>query len=118
AVGLNVANLTNKGFVGGSTTVKGTGVTVEAVTATGKTDKFISWGLAAAGGKGDVSVAGSVGINVLTYTTEASVRAGSHVLSKDYLTVSAGTNLGLQTLAAGAGFNSGSDAAVGAAVAV
>jgi hypothetical protein len=116
-VGFNWVSLTNKGFVDGNTTVKGKGITVQAVTANTRTDNFIAWGVAAAGGQGDVSVAGSVGLNVVTYTTEASVRSGSHVLSQGDLNVNASTLLGLQTLAGGAAFNSGNDAAIGGSIA-
>jgi hypothetical protein len=117
-VGFNWDSLTNKAFVDGSTTVKGTGITVQAVTMAMKTDSFVAWGAAAAGTKGNVDVAGSVGLNVVTYTTEASVKSGSHVLSKGNLNVNANTTLGLQTLAGGAAFNPGNGTVVGGSIAI
>ena len=79
-VGLNVVTASNNAFVAsGGSVVKGAGITVEAITPTGQTDNFIAWGAAAAGGKGEASIAGSVGINVVTFNTQASAASNSHL---------------------------------------
>ena len=78
-VGLNVEDITNTASIGAGAHVTGGGVTVEAVTPSGKEDDFIVWGIAAAGGKSDASVAASVGVQVLTFHTTASIGAGAHV---------------------------------------
>ncbi|MCK4626865.1 MAG: hypothetical protein KAV00_16255, partial [Phycisphaerae bacterium] len=116
AVGLNVANVTNTAFVGVGSIVEGDGITIEAVTIDNETNEFIVWGVAAAGGTGDVGVAGSVGINVVNVTTEASARSGSDLESTGGLTVAAENDMAIQTLAAGGGFSTGT--AVGAAVSI
>jgi hypothetical protein len=116
AVGLNVANVTNTAFVGVGSIVEGDGITIEAVTIDNETNEFIVWGVAAAGGTGDVGVAGSVGINVVNVTTEASARNGSDLFSTGGLAVTAENDMAIQTLAAGGGFSTGT--AVGAAVSV
>jgi hypothetical protein len=116
AVSLNVVDIENKAFVAAGSIIEGNGITIEAVTTGNKKNEFIVWGAAAGGGTGDVGVAGSVGINVVNITTEASARAGSHLLSDSSLIVTAENDMVVQTLAAGGGFSSGT--AVGAAVAV
>src|SRR5271165_2832849 len=63
---LNVITGNNKTYVdAGSSVVQGNGITIEAITPAGQTDNFIAWGAAAAGGKGEAQIAGSVGINVM-----------------------------------------------------
>ena len=116
-VGLNVVEITNTGSIGAGAHVTGGGVTVEAVTPTGKEDDFIVWGIAAAGGKSDASVAASVAIQVLTVHTTASIAAGAVVTSTGIADVEASTNIGLQSLAV-AGALSTSGSAVGGAFVV
>ncbi len=115
-VGVNVVTGKNEAYVDGNSSVTGQGVTVEAVNPVGATDNFVAWGAAAGGGTGDVGVAGSVAVNVVTLTVEAYVGAGSSVHSGGGLTVAAAETLAPQTLAAGAGFSEGT--AVGAAISV
>ena len=117
AVGLNVATVENRAFVNSGSTIEGSGITIEAVTPNTERNDFIVWGAAAGGGKGDYAFAGSVGINIVNVSTEAGARSGSILKSTGTLKVEAETDLGLQTLAAAAGFSTG-DAAVGAAVAI
>jgi hypothetical protein len=117
-VGLNVATVTNTAFVDAGSTVQGNGITIEAITPASTTDDFVAWGAAAAGGKGDVSVAGSVGINVLHVTTEASAHSGSHLESSGPLSVQAIANVNPQTLAAAGAFSEGTAVGAGVAVAV
>ena len=116
AVGVNVASINNKARVLGGSVIHGDGITVEAVTTGSNKNEFIVWGAAAAGGTGDIGIAGSVAVNVVTFTTEASVANTAHLLSTGALHVTAENQLILQTIAAGVGFSSGTS--VGAAVAV
>lgn len=116
-VSVNVVNASNKAFVDTGSAITGKGITIEAITPASKTDDFISWGAAAAGGKGDASVAGSVSINVVsTFDTEASARSGTTLNSTGNLTVMATSNVNIQTLAAAGAFSDGTS--IGAAVAV
>jgi hypothetical protein len=117
SAGLNVANLKNKAFVDSSTTVKGHGITIEAITPGSATDTFIAWGAAAAGTTSDLGVAGSLAINVLTLTTEASVRSGSQARSAGDLSVTAKDKFNSQALSAGVGLSE-DEAAVGGAVTI
>ena len=117
-VGLNVVNASNDAFVAsGGSVVKGAGITVEAITPTGQTDNFIAWGAAAAGGKGEASIAGSVGINVVTFNTQASAASDSHLESSGGVTVTAIADLDPQTLGAAGAFSQGGNA-IGATITV
>ena len=83
----------------------GSAITIDAVTPQGAADNFIAWGAAAAGGEGDVAVAGSVGINVIqTFNTQASADAGSKLVSTGAIAVTASAPLDIQTVAAGVSF--------------
>jgi len=114
AVALNVVDAANRAFVESGSYIQGAGVTIEAVTPGTERDDFIVWGASAGGGQGDAGVAGSVGINIIDISSEAGARAGSTIKSTGMLKVDAETDLGIQTLAASAGFSTG-DAGVGAA---
>ena len=116
-VGLNVEDVTNTASIGAGANVTGGGITVEAVTPAGKENDFIVWGLAAAGGKSDASVAASVGVQVLTFHTTASIGAGAQVTSTDIVDVEASANIGLQNLALAGGLST-SGSAVGGAFSV
>src|SRR5271165_7216 len=117
-VGLNVITGNNKAYVdAGSSVVQGNGITIEAITPAGQTDNFIAWGAAAAGGKGEAQIAGSVGINVVNFTTEASARGGSDLQSSGGITVMAVADLDPQTLGAAGAFSQGGNA-IGATVTV
>ncbi len=115
AVGVSYANVHNTASVGGGSLVKGSNVTVEAVTTGSERNQFVVWGAAAAGGGGDVSVAGSVGVNIVEYDTLATVSGDLRATGN--LAVGAENDLALQTIAAGAGFST-EGSAIGAAVAV
>ncbi len=116
AVGLNIALITNEAKIGTGATVSGQGVTVEAITASGETNDFIVWGFAASGGDSEVSIAGSVGVNVITLTTTASVGAGAAITSTGNVTISANNAMGLQNLALSGALST--SVGVGASVAV
>ena len=115
-VGLNVEDITNTASIGAGAHVTGGGVTVQAVTPSGKEDDFIVWGIAAAGGKSDASIAASVGVQVLTFHTTASIGAGAHVTSTDVVDVEASQNIGLQNLAIAAALSTSGTAVGGAFV--
>src|SRR5215203_4846896 len=121
AVGFNWIDVENKATVGAGATVNAKGITVEAVKdAADASDlnSFQVWAFAGAGGTGsDANVAGSVGVNVIKFTTEASIGNGATLISNPGgITVRATNKIGLQTLPlAGAG---GSGVGVGAAVGV
>src|SRR5439155_1861038 len=107
-VSVNVVNATNKSFVDSGSVISGNGITIEAITPAGKTDDFVAWGAAAAGGKGSTSIAGSVAINVVNkFDTEASARSGSHLESSGGINVTANAALDPQTLAAAGAFCKG-----------
>ena len=115
-VGLNVEDITNTASIGAGAQVTGRGVTVEAVTPAGKENDFIVWGLAAAGGKSDASVAASVGVQVLSFHTTASIGAGAHVTSTDIVGVAASAKIGLQNPAVAGGLSTSGSAVGGAFV--
>ncbi len=75
-----------------------------------------TWGAAAGGGRGDVGIAGSVGISVLDVDTIVEAAPGSHLKSTGNLTLNAEARINPQTLAAGGGFST--SVAAGAAVAI
>ena len=116
-VAINVDDVTNTGSIGAGTSISGGGITVEAITPAGKEDDFIVWGVAAAGGKSDASVAASVGVQVLTLHTIASIGKGAQLSSTEGIAVTAGTKLGLQSLALAGGLST-SGSAVGGAIVV
>ncbi len=113
AVSLNFANVTNNATIGSSDTISAHGVTVTALETSGKVNDFTSQGLGEGNGK-QVGVAGSVGINVITVNTQASIGAGTYVKSFGPLAVESSSANTLQniafTLAVGA--NTGAGAAV------
>ena len=117
AIGLNVEVVTNNASIGADTQISAAGITVEAITPEGKRNDFVVWGLAAAGGKSDASVAGSVGIQVLTFTTNASAGKGAQLTSTEGIDVKATAFLGLQNLALAGGLST-SGTAVGGAAAI
>ena len=80
AVALNVANVTNNATIGSSDIISAHGVNVTALEASGEVNDFTSQGLGVANGK-QVGVAGSVGINVITVNTQASIGAGTQLKS-------------------------------------
>ncbi len=116
AVGVNVATVNNKALVTGASLIEGDGITVEAVTTGSAKNEFVVWGASAAGGTGDVGVAGSVAVGVVTFTTEASAASAAQLVSTGALHITAENEMVYQTIAAGVGFSSGTS--VGAAVAV
>ncbi|MFN8738567.1 MAG: beta strand repeat-containing protein, partial [Pirellula sp.] len=108
----NFAKLTNEAIVRNAT-VRGTNVTVEAITADAsgavQVNEMIAMAAAAAGGQGELSVAGSVAINVVDIDVLASTAAGSTIVATGTnntgnLTVNANNIMNPQTLAASAGF--------------
>ncbi|HVC51376.1 MAG TPA: LEPR-XLL domain-containing protein, partial [Stellaceae bacterium] len=119
-VGLNVVTATNEAFVVGAadatSEVKGNGVTIEAITPATTTDAFTVWGAAGAGGK-NLAVAGSVGINVVSLTTDAYTDSNTSVESAGDLTVKATALVAPQDLVAAGAFAS-SGSGIGASVAV
>ncbi|HEV8463176.1 MAG TPA: hypothetical protein VGQ38_20990, partial [Gaiellaceae bacterium] len=121
AVGVNVADITNTAKIGTHATIEGDGITVEALNKNDGENDFIVWGMAAAGGassnNGGASVAGSIGVEVVLFHTEASVGKGSQLTSHGELEVNARNKIGLQNLALAGGGSAGG-AAVGGAIAV
>ena len=118
AVGLNVVEMANNALVGvdADVTSEDGSITVEAITPVGQRNDFVSWGLAAAGGKSDASVAGSVAIQVITFTTTASIGKGADLEAKGSITVNATAPLGLMSLALAGGLSTGGTAVGGAIV--
>ncbi|HEX8971092.1 hypothetical protein, partial [Oryzihumus sp.] len=121
AVGLNVPQITNTATVGAGAVLtssgSGAGITVEATTPSGKENDFVVWGAAGAGGKNSASVAASVGVQVISLHSIASVGAGSQLSSAGDINVNANVPMGLQTLAL-SGSLSLQGTAVGGAIAV
>ncbi len=117
AVGLNVADSTNTAVIDTDADVSGNGITVEAITPAGERNDYVVWGLAAAGGKGEASVAASVGVQVIIANTSASVRKGADLDSSGGVTVKATNSIGIQNLALAGGAQLGGTA-VGGAISV
>ena len=120
AVGLNVATVTNDATVGQGVSITAHGITVEAVNTSDKENDFIVWGFSAAGGASSgsgASIAGSVGVEILSFHTEASVGQGVTLTSNGDIEVTAKNKIGLQNLALAGGGSAGS-AAIGGAIAV
>jgi LPXTG-motif cell wall-anchored protein len=117
AVGLNVATVTNTGSIGARDRVTAGSVAVEAVTPDDHENDFVVWGLAAAGGNGKASVAGSVGVQVVDFASTAVIGAGSTIASAGGIAVQASNPMGLQNIAAAGGVSL-SGSGVGAAIAV
>lgn len=117
-VGLNVVlDSSNKAYVNAGSVIQGNGIAIRAITPSGKTDDFVAWGAAAAGGKGKLAIAGSIGINVVeSFSTEASARSGSQLKSSGGIDVKATANLDPQALAAAGAFSKGT--AIGATILV
>jgi mucin-19 len=115
AVSLNVANVTNDATIGSSDIISAHGANVTALMTSGQVNDFTSQGLGVAIGT-QVGVAGSVGINVITVNTQASIGAGTHVKSFGALAVETSSDETLQNIAFTLAV--GEDAGVGAAVAV
>ena len=113
AVSLNVVNETNTASIGTGDTVSAAGVSVTALMNSGQVNDFSSQGLGVAIGQ-QAGIAGSVGINVITIDTQASIGAGAVVKSSGGLSVQAANDETFQnitfTLA------DGSDLGAGAAV--
>jgi hypothetical protein len=113
AVSLNVANVTNNATIGSSDTISAHGVNITALMTSGAVNDFSTQGLGVAIGS-QVGVAGSVGINVITINTQASIGAGTAVKSFGGLSVQAANDETLQNIAFTLAV--GEDAGVGAAV--
>ncbi len=114
-VSVAVVNTTNDAEVGNGSAIAGNGITIAAVTPAGKTDNFVVWGAAAAGGTGDASIAGSVAINVVNSdNNQASTGAGSSLKSSGAINVQATNAVNMQTLAAAGALSEGTS--IGAAI--
>ncbi|MEQ1830523.1 MAG: hypothetical protein ABL921_31495, partial [Pirellula sp.] len=116
-VGFSYADVDNLASVGNNATIKGTNVTLEALTKSPGSEteinEFLVWGAAAAGGTGDFAFAGSVALNIVDLTYMATSGAGSSLkATTDNLTVRAEIDMNPQTLAAGAGFATQNDSTV------
>ncbi len=116
AVSISSVTASNLGLVNTGSDVRAGGITVEANSTNNENNDFIVWAAAAGGGTGNIGIAGSVAVNVVSFTTEAANRSASSLRSSGSLTVSARNYLNPQTLAAGGGFSGGTS--VGAAVAI
>ena len=116
-VGLNVEDVTNTAFIGSNAQVSGDGVTVEAISPESKESDFVVWGIAAAGGKNTASIAAAIGVQVLSFHTNAYIGDAAVVTSTGDLTVNAAAPLGLQNITLAGGLSTGGTA-VGGAIAV
>src|SRR5579859_5465140 len=116
AVGFNYENVTNTATIDPHTTITGGGVTVQAIIPDTKENDFVVWGIAAAGGKSDASVAASVAIQVLSFDTEATIGAGSTITSTAGVTVQASNKLGLNSIAISGALAIGGTAVGGAII--
>ena len=118
AVGVNFADVDNLATVGSDVTMSaGAGdITITALTAAGQTNDFVVWGFAAAGGtSSDVSVAGSVGVNIVLLTNNATTGGSGSYTASGSMTLGATAPTTVQNLAISGALG---DTAVGAAVAV
>ncbi|RUT07776.1 hypothetical protein DSM106972_020360 [Dulcicalothrix desertica PCC 7102] len=129
AVGLNVADVNNIASVGSqaiinaqSTDGKKGDIKIEAVTPDESTNEFIVWGFAASGGNSEnskASVAGSIGVNVLTFNSQALVGNEAQLATSGAIDVIANSPISLQNLAISGAFStSTTGGAAGAAIVV
>jgi hypothetical protein len=117
AVGVNAATVDNEASIGPSAKVSGSSITVQATLPSGSDYDFRTRALAASGGK-DVGAAGSVGVNVLNITSQASVGAGSTLTATTgSIAVTARDDTRLQNVAGGAALSLG-NVGVGVSAAV
>uniref|UniRef100_UPI0032217262 beta strand repeat-containing protein n=1 Tax=Microbacterium sp. TaxID=51671 RepID=UPI0032217262 len=117
AVGLNVVTVTNRGSIGAGATITAGSVSITGITPTGARNDFQTWAISAAGGRGDASVAGSVGVQVLQLVNEAVIGEGSSLTVTGNVGLDASNPMGLQTLAVSGAFTT-SGTGVGAAIVV
>ncbi|MCW5624529.1 MAG: LEPR-XLL domain-containing protein, partial [Burkholderiales bacterium] len=117
AVGLTVADSTSRAFIGAGASVAADSVAIEALSPAGQRDEIVTWGLAAGGGS-DTGAAGSAAVTILLIDREAVTGVGSAVTaSTGNVTIRADHTLGLQGIAAAAGFGQ-DETGVGVAVVV
>ena len=98
AVSLNVATVTNTATIGSGDTISADGVSVTAIMTSGQVNDVSTQAIGVAIGS-QAGVAGSVGINVITINTQASIGAGTIVKSFGDLTVQAANDETLQNVA-------------------
>jgi len=115
-VALTVADEINESIVGANSVVQGSAITLQAVSPQGQNLDFITWGAAAAGGRGNLGIAGSVAINTITLHSTATAATSSSLRSSGNLTVQSHARINPQTVAAGGGFSNGTT--FGAAVSI
>ena len=119
AVAVNVVVADNLAHVGVGATLKaGNNITVSAGDRTDRGDAVNSFSTRAlaASGADQTGVAGSIAVNITSFTTRADVGAGSTVSAGDALSVTSGAAFEVQNLAGAAAY--GGSTAVGAAVVV
>ncbi len=119
AVTLNIVLEVNDATVGDSASLQGTGITVTAlqpiVQGVSQPNDVRNWSISGAGGS-KVGVAGSVGINVINDSAQASFGKLDQITSTGPITVSTENDLRLRNIDGGAAF--GGTAGVGVAIAV
>ncbi|KAG1649188.1 hypothetical protein GQR58_029240 [Nymphon striatum] len=117
AISVNVVTVHNYATISQGATVNGVGASLTATTTEGETNEFVAWALAAAGGtQSNVSVGGSIGVQVITLENIASTGNGVTInAGAGDFTGAASAPIGLQNLALGVALGK---TAVGAAVAV
>ena len=118
AVGFNYVNITSHGEIGDNAVITGNGVFVTALTPDGQENDVIAWGISAAGGtSSETSVAGSVGLNIVSFDIRARIGSNVTLNNTGGIGANASSPMGLQNVAAAGAF-AGSGNAVGAAVAL
>ena len=116
AVALNYVNAANTASIGRDAHLTAGSVTVEAVVPGDEKNTLLAWGLAAAGGKSDPQVAGSVALEVVSYTTSASIGKHAVVDSSGGVKVNASTPFTMQNLALAGAISQGGTVVGGAVV--
>ena len=117
AVGFNYVNIVSLGEIGDNDVITGNGVIVTALTPAGQQNDVVAWGLAAAGGKSDVSVAASVGLNIVTFDVKSRIGTNVTLNNTGALKSQASSPMGLQNLAVSGALALGGSA-VGAGLAL
>ncbi|WP_262927584.1 hypothetical protein [Microbacterium sp. NIBRBAC000506063] len=118
AVALNVSDVDNIGRIGaGVMIVSGGDVVVTALTPEGLRNDYIVWAISAAGGNGDLSIAGSVAVQVLLLRNEATIGQGVTITAVGGVRLLASNPMGLQSIAAAGGIALGGNG-IGAAIVV
>ncbi|TWH39301.1 beta strand repeat-containing protein [Dulcicalothrix desertica] len=116
AVGINLADVTNKAYVGSNTSLKASTITIEALTPT--KNSFIAEAISGAGSSSQVGVAGALALNKLNTSSQALLQTGAVVDASGKAVVLKAENNTSSTTKAEAAQTGTGTVGVGASVAI